>query len=466
VQVLDVSDILIKNGFIATFDRGRRVYPRGSIYVEDGDIVDVGRVIDVPRSPEYVIDADHMAVLPGFVNAHAHLQQYFRGVYELIGDFYRVNLPLEGYRRPEDMEWLGPASCAEFIHGGCTTSMVIYTYPDGFAKSVEEAGMRVILGADIEEVDLERLREGAYEYLPEKGDAAFERAVDLYGKWHGKNGLFTTVMAPKAADLAKPETYFKCKQFADEHGLRVTTHLSQSWREYQQVAKLYGKTPPRHLYDLGILDDRLTGAHCTYATESDLQLITRSGMGILHCRAVSNPLTRWMDLGIPVGLGTDDYFHDMLQLMRQNIAGQRARARAVGGALGMLSGSRMTARPSYYDFLELATRGGAEALGIDGEVGSLEPGKKADIIAFDMLNPYLTPTRDPLTSIVLYGTSSDIDTVIVDGKILKKGGELTTIDRRKALIKAQVRTDEIVERFFEDHPEQRRNWEKTVPFGN
>ena len=461
-----MADILIKDGFIATMDRKRRVYSRGSLYIEDSVIYEVGKEVETPRSPEHVIDADHMVVLPGFVNAHSHLQQYFRGVYELIGDFYKVNLPLEGYRRPEDMEWLGPASCAEFIYGGCTSAMVIYTYPDGFAESVEEAGNRVILGADIEEVDLNRLKEGVYEYLPEKGEAAFKRAVELHRKWHGKNdGLFTTVMAPKAADLARPETFLRCKGFAEEKGLRMTTHLSQSWREVQQVMRLHGKTPPEHLRDIGVLDERLTGAHCTYATEKDTQLLARSGTGILHCRAVTNPLTRWMDLEIPVGLGTDDYFHDIFQLLRQNIAGQRTRARAVGGADGMLSGSPMTARPTLYELLELATRRGAKALGIDEEVGSLEAGKRADVIIVDMLNPYITPTKDPLTSIVLYGTPGDIDTVIVDGKILKQNGALTTIDTRKALLKAQERTDEIIERFFEDQPEQRKNWEKMVRHG-
>lgn len=459
-----MGDILIRNGFIATMDTERKVYPSADMYIEDGEIAGIGRGIEVPRSPEFVIDGRHKVVLPGFVNAHAHLQQYFRGVYELIGDFYRVNLPLEGYRRPEDMEWLGPASCAELIYGGCTTSMVIYTYPDGFARSVKEAGNRVILGADIEEVDLNKLKEGVYKYLPEKGEAALKRARDLHRNWHGKNGgLFTTVMAPKAADLARPETYLRCKDFAEEHGLRLTTHLSQSWREFQQVKRLYGKTPPEHLRDLGILNDKLTGAHCTYTTEMDTQLIVRSGMGILHCRAATNPLTRWMDLGIPIGLGTDDYFHDMLQLIRQNIAGQRVRARGIGGVEGMLSMSPQTTRPSFYDFIELATMRGAEALGIDDKIGSLEPGKKADVIIFDLLNPYLTPTKDPLTSIVLYGTPSDIDTVIVDGKILKQDGVMTTIDMREALTRAQDRTDEIIERFFEDHSEQMKNWERVIP---
>jgi 5-methylthioadenosine/S-adenosylhomocysteine deaminase len=458
-----MGDILIKNGFIATMDRDRTVYKSGDMYIDDGKIVSIGKDVKAPRSPEYTMDAKNKVVMPGFVNVHTHLQQYFRGVYELIGDFYKVNLPLEGYRRPEDMEWLGLASCAEFIHGGSTTAMMIYTYPDGFAKAVEEAGNRMIIGADIEEVDLNRLKEGVYDYLPEKGEAAYKRAVDLHRNWHGK-GLITTIMAPKAADLAVTETYLRCKEYAEEHGLNVTTHLSQSWREVQQVERLYGKTPPQHLHDLGILDEKLTGAHCTYATERDTQMIVESGMGILHCRSVRNPLTRWMDLGIPVGLGTDDYFHDMLQLLRENIAGQAARARAVGGSLGMLAGNRLTRRPSFYELLELATRKGAEVLGIDEKVGSLEEGKRADLILIDMLNPFLTPTKDPLTSIVLYGTSSDIDTVIVDGRILKRDGALTTINTAEALMKGQERVEEIIERFFEENPEQRKNWHKMVPY--
>jgi len=460
-----MTDILIRNGFIATMDRQRTVYRRGSLYIKDDRIVEVGEAINVLRSPEYVIDAEGKVVLPGFVNAHAHLQQYFRGVYELIGEFYQVNLPLEGYRHPDDMEHLGLASCAEFIYGGCTTAMVIYTYPDGFARAVEKAGNRVILAADIEEVDLNKLRKGVYEYLPEKGKAAFKRATTLYRNWHGKaEGRITAIMAPKAPDLATAETYLKCKEFAQRHGLRMTTHLSQSWREVKQVEKRYGKTPPQHLHDLGILNDRLTGAHCTYATEKDTQLIARSGMGILHCRAVTNPLLRWMDMDIPIGLGTDDYHHDMLHLLRENRAGQAARAHLIEGAEEMLASNRRTFRPTCYELLELATRRGAETLGINGEAGSLEPGKKADIITINMRNPYLTPTNDPLTSIVLYGSPADIDTVIVDGRILKKDGALTSINVEHALTTAQDRVEEIIDRFFQDHPDQRKAWEQKASY--
>jgi len=271
-------------------------------------------------------------------------------------------------------------------------------------------------------------------------------------------------MAPKAPDLALPETYLTCRAFAEEHNLRMTTHLSQSWREVKQVGRLYGKTPPQYLNDLGILDEQLTGAHCTYATERDTQLIARSGMGILHCRAVTNPLTRWVDMGIPIGLGTDDYFHDMFQLLRENLAGQAARAGLIEGAEQMLAGDRRTFRPTFYDLLEMATRGGAEVLGIDDKIGSLEPGKKADVILLDLLNPYLTPTKDPLTSLVLYATPSDVDTVIVDGRILKMDGELTTIDMVQALTEAQSRVDGIIARFFHEHPDQREAWEQKAPY--
>jgi 5-methylthioadenosine/S-adenosylhomocysteine deaminase len=239
----------------------------------------------------------------------------------------------------------------------------------------------------------------------------------------------------------------------------MTTHLAQSRREVEQVEKRYGETPTQHLIDLGILDDRLTAAHCTYATEQDTRLIASSGTGILHCRATTNPLTRWIELGIPIGLGTDDYHHDMLTLLRQNLIGQRTRARQERA-----SGGTGTDPLSYYDFLELSTRRGAEALGIDNDVGSLEPGKKADIITFNMLNPYLTPTKDPLTSIVLYGAGADIDTVIVDGKILKKDGELTTVDIEQALLTAQERVEKIISRFFQEHPKQKARWEEKVPY--
>ncbi|MBW2122762.1 MAG: hypothetical protein JRH07_13105, partial [Deltaproteobacteria bacterium] len=115
------KDILIKDAYILTMDGEGRTYPRGDLLIRDGIISGVGDLAGENVEGCQVIDGKDRVVLPGFVNAHCHLQQYFRGVYELIGEFFTVNLPLEGYRRPDDMEMLGLASCAEFIYGGCTT---------------------------------------------------------------------------------------------------------------------------------------------------------------------------------------------------------------------------------------------------------------------------------------------------------------------------------------------------------
>jgi 5-methylthioadenosine/S-adenosylhomocysteine deaminase len=378
-----------------------------------------------------------------------------------MGDFFETNLPLEGYRKPEQMDTLGLASCAEFIYGGCTTSILVYTYPDGFAKAVNEAGNRSIIAGDVEHVDLERLKHGDFVYLPEKRDAAIKRAKDLFYKWHGEeNGRITTLMCPKAPDMTEPEVYIELKEFADKHDLMVTTHLSQSKREFKQVKKLYNKTPPQHLYDLGIMDNKLSGAHLTYGTTRDFQLIAKSGMAILHCHSTGSPLIDWIDMDIPIGLGTDDYFHDMLDLIRKQRNGVLTRASITGGYLGMITERRKTMRPSFYKMLELSTRGGAEIFGIDNLVGSIEVGKKADIITFDLMNPYITPTQDPITSVFLYGTPGDIDNVICDGNFLKKEGKLSTINMKKALMEAQTTCIQIIEKFFDEHPEQRKIWQE------
>ena len=125
----------------------------------------------------------------------------------------------------------------------------------------------------------------------------------------------------------------------------------------------------------------------------------------------------------------------------------------------MINGDKRTARPSFYEMLELSTMGGAKALGVDDKVGSIEVGKKADIIMFNLMNPFITPTRDPVTSVFLYGTPDGIDTVICDGRLLKNEGSLTTINMKAALLSAQNTCDEIIDMFFDEHPDQRDAWE-------
>lgn len=461
-----MKEIVIQNGFVATMDKQRTVYEKGKVLIQDDIIAQVGiEVYPADPSSAEIIDATGKVVLPGFVNAHSHLQQYFRGVYEHVGDFFKVNLPLEGYRTPEDMETMGLASCAEFIYGGCTTSFVIYTYPAGFAKWIEQAGIRVLLAADIEMVDLAKLAQGEYVYLQEKGDAAYQRAVNLYNDWHGKaGGLINVAIWAKAPDMVTQEMLQKCHQFAVQKKLLFGTHLSQSFREIYQVRKLTGKTSTQYLHDLGILNSGLTAAHFAFATEVDQQLLQTAGTAVVQCGFYDSPWLRWRDAGVRVGFGTDDYFHDMLPLLRRNYTGQKNRAAKIGGADGVDPDNRPNFRPTFYDLLEMATIGGAETLHMDHFIGSIEVGKKADIILINADQPYVTPTQDPLASVVLYASGSDVDTVLVNGKILKQNGKLTTIDMANALSTAQARAASIIHKFFQDYPDIKSEWEARVPY--
>ena len=447
-------------------DNEHRVIPNGSVYVDDGKIISIGKKGEVkpPSSPEFVIDAKNKVVLPGFVNTHAHLEPYLRGVYELIGDFFDIMLPLNEFSLPDDVN-IGLASCAEMIYGGATTTCCTFIHHlDSFAKAVEKAGNRAILGLVAPDVDLSKL-DKEYTYLPKRADAFFKESINFYKNWHGKaEERITTILAPQALDFTTDETYLRYKEAAKKYDLDITTHLSQSWREVVQVKKKYGKTPPQHLYDIGLLNERVSVAHCTYATAKDTAIIKKSGAKILHCRSVTNPFLNWLDLGIPVGLGTDDIHHSMLPLLRQNLMGAESRAMSVRGYERIMASSRVTQRPSSYELLELATIKGAEVMNIDKDVGSLELGKKADIITVNMNTPYLTPTKEPLTSIVRYGTAADIDTVIVDGKILKRGGVIETFNMEKVLAQTQKAVHTLWNQFFEEYPEKKSLWETKAQY--
>jgi len=216
------------------------------------------------------------------------------------------------------------------------------------------------------------------------------------------------------------------------------------------VKRLYGKTPVEHLHSLGVLGENLLAAHCIHADDGDLRLIRESGMGILYCprpylaNGVTVPLARWLDAGIPVGLGTDNVYHSMWETMRA--AFYAARTRAAGGE----------AAPSFYDLLELATIRGAEVLGMEGEIGSIEVGKRADLQLIDLRDPHLTPTVDLTSSLVLYGSTSSVETVLVDGRVVKEAGAVTTVDADLCLTQAQELCEEVWGELFRAHPELER----------
>jgi 5-methylthioadenosine/S-adenosylhomocysteine deaminase len=192
------------------------------------------------------------------------------------------------------------------------------------------------------------------------------------------------------------------------------------------------------------------GAHCILNTDNDLEIMRKSNASILHCPrpyllgGTTAPLARWLNLGIKVGLGTDNVYHTMWETMRAALYG--ARIKEAEGE---------PASPSYYKILELATIDGAKVLGMENKIGSLEPGKKADIQLINLRHPHLLPTVDFTSSLVLYGGTTNVDTVIVDGKIVKQNGAIKMEGEEKILEDAQNTTTEIWEKLFSESPELR-----------
>ena len=444
-------DFLIKGGVIYTMDASRRILNDGAIVIEGSRIVDVGPSDEVAKKheAENVIDASGMAILPGFVNVHTHLPSIFvRGVYGVVRQgLYQVLFPVKKYLKPKHCYVFGLAGCLEALASGSTTIQETYNYLDTFARAAEETGIRADLGEQVAEADYQAIKDGIYDYMPEQAEEMLKRAVKLKKDWHGRaDGRITVSWAPLAPDMCTPWVYEEVLKH-QRPGERISTHIAQSRRELEQVQKLYGKTSVEHLADIDVLGPDLIGAHCTNNTNEDDVMMVEAGASVLHCPrpfllgGENAPLAKWMGMGLRVGLGTDNVYHTIWETMRATIYGARQRER--------LSEPRS---PSYYEILELATIKGAEVMGIEDMVGSLEPGKKADLQLIDLRSPHIMPTADITSSLVLYGATANVDTVMVDGRIVKDGGEIVVADVGEVVSEAQVLTDEIWGDLFRDHP--------------
>jgi 5-methylthioadenosine/S-adenosylhomocysteine deaminase len=444
-------DLLVKHGLVYTMDSSRRIIEDGVVAIKGEQIVYVGSADGMTQNIETkrVVDAKGKAVLPGFVNVHTHLPSIFvRGVYGIVrSGLYQVLFPVKNYLKPEQCYNFGLASCLEALISGSTTIQETYNYMHHFAKAAEVTGIRANLGEQVAEADYQAIREGEYVYLPEQAEEMLKRAEQLKKEWHGEaNGRITVSLAPLAPDMCTPWVY---EEILKQHelGVKISTHVAQSQREVDQVEKLYGKTSVEYLAGMDILGPDLIGAHCIHNTSTDTEKMMDAGASVLHCprpyllEGTTAPLTKWMNMGLKVGLGTDNVHHNMWETMRAAIYGARTRME--------------TSEPyylSYYDVLELATIKGAEVLGMENSVGSLEPGKKADLQLIDLRFPNIVPTFNVTSSLVLYGSTVNVDSVIVDGRFLKEGGKILVSDLKEVLSEAQTMTDEIWGALLRDRP--------------
>lgn len=394
-----------------------------AVAVDQGKIVDV-LPIDIAKTryqADIVIDRSNHVVMPGFVNTHCHSAMVLvRGLaddLQLMDWLNNYIWPAEGHIVSAEMVKDGTRlAMAEMIRGGTTTYNDHYFFPLETAEVTIEAGMRGAIGLQVMNVP-NKWAQDEDMYLA-KAKAAFEARQD--------NDLISWVVAPHAPYTNSDRSLAMAKAFADEHGLRMHMHLHETDVEVKMDLEKYGKRPIQRLDDLGLLDDRFLGVHMVHLTDDEVARCAERGIHVAHCPesnlklASGEPIIeRYMEAGINVSLGTDGAASnndlDMMGEMRS------------ASMLAKQLKRDPTALPAS-EALKIATLNGAKALGLEDKIGSLEPGKQADMIAIDFDHLFTQPVYNPMSHIVYCADRLQVSDVWVSGKALLAKGEFQTLD--------------------------------------
>lgn len=440
---------LIENATILTVDPVRTIYTQGSVVVENHRITDVGEAADVGArcgNPDQVIDGRGKVLLPGFVSAHNHVgYAVFRGRAEDVGyaPTHRLYLPMSGILAPEERRDIGMLAIAELLRGGVTCILEMEEDGDLFAPFIDDVGMRAGIGVMVNDVNLEALAQGHTVFDEAVREQQLAQAIGCAEQWHGKaDGRIRAVMAATSLSTSSPELMRALRDTADRLHIPISVHLGIG--DQDLIKKVHGKRQFEVAKDFGMLAEDVIAVHCFDIDDEELGVLTDSGAHLAHCPLMNQfrgeiaPVQTMRERGMNVGLGIDNYFSDYFDVIRSCIAVARIRAHH----------PEVMQAP---EALELATINAARTMGLDSEIGSIEIGKRADLQLVDMRRLGLTPVNDPLGTLIYHGHAKDVDTVMVDGRIVVRDGRLVDVDESAMLETAGVASDAAWRRFAERH---------------
>lgn len=439
-------DISISNTTIITMDKDRRIIRNGTIAIDGNRIMDVGSADEILANygtGEEVIDGSGTIAIPGLINAHTHMfQNLLRGLgddMELMGWLKEMLYPINSVLTEEDVYISALLGCVEMIKTGttfminnhhfCTSEKAI----DNLAVAIEKTGIKglVARGIKIKTARAEK-RQVPNHVFPYTPDEEIKLTEKLIRKWNGKaDGRFQICPAPTSINLCSPEVFRGLKKLSDKYNVPVHTHIAESPAEVEFSIKDYGKREVEFLYELGVLGPRFHVVHGVWLNDKEIELLAKTKTHVIHC-PVSNaylasgiaPVSKMLKAGVNVALGTDgpasNNNQDMIGVIK------------TAALLQKVAELNPTAIRSD-QVMEMATIGGAKALGLEKEIGSIEQGKKADIVLVDVKKPHIAPVHRPISAIVYCAMGSDVDTVIIDGKIVMKKRKILTINEEEAL---------------------------------
>ncbi|HIE24323.1 MAG TPA: amidohydrolase [Candidatus Korarchaeota archaeon] len=432
-------DILIRNGFILLMDEKGSVLKKGAIAIDQGKIISVGKDDEICKefSGDVEIDASNHIVIPGLINTHTHLAMtLFRGVMDGVSgpDWLDRAWSIESNLTYEDVYHGSLLGCLEMIKSGTTCFADHYFFMSAVVEAVERSGLRASLAQAV-------IEEGG----PENIDASLDSSINFAKQYNeAANGRITCMLGPHSAYTCKPELLKEVREVADETGFGIHIHLSESRSELKRIKDKYGTTPIRLLHQIGLLYPKLLAAHVVFAEEEELKLLKNGDVKVNHnpvCKMKgghgASPVAKMLRMGINVSIGTDGVgSNNNLDLLEQ------MKFAAVLQPLVERNPRAITA----WDVLRMATINGARALGLEKEIGSIEVGKKADIVLIRARVPHLTPLHNIPSLLVYSANGGDVDTVIVDGRVLMRERKVMTLDEFQIIKKLQNVFEDLMDR--------------------
>ncbi len=419
------SDLIITNTIVVTMDADFRVLENAAVVIAGDSIVAIGdsdELLAMFKSPK-VIDGKGKLIMPGLINTHTHSPMtIFRGFADdlpLHEWLYDHIFPVEAqFITKENVRLGAKLAIAEMLQSGTTTFNDMYYFGDEIAHVVEKAGIRAVITEGLIDFAVPNSES------PEHGINYTERMIK---KWAG-HSLVTIGVAAHAPYSSSGELIVASKALADKYNVPFNIHVAETKKEFDQIMSAYGLTPVQYLNKLGVLSPNMIMAHGIHLTEEDIKIIVEKGVGIAHnpecnMKLASGvaPVPDVLDAGGKVGLGTDgvasnnnlDMFDEM------NTA-------ALLHKLHKNDPTVLDART----VVEMATIGGARVLGMDDKIGSIEKGKKADIIIIDLGKPHLHPLFNVYSLLVYSMKSSDVESVIVNGQLVMENRNVLNIDEK------------------------------------
>lgn len=430
-------ELIITGATVLTSNPDIPYLQAGWIEVTNGRITAIRDTPPEHVAPETrVIPGEGRVVTPGFVNVHTHaILSMVRGVAEDMGfaPAYTMGVPHGHDVRPDEARALSQLGALEALCFGSTLINDSFTHQDVALAAMAETGIRAWGCGRIHDVDFSRVHLGEWSHDTKIGDWTLGLAADLVDRFHDPDTLRTgVVLAPHATDTCTPDLLRQVRAMRDARDLRINIHVSQSRVEVELIRERDGMSPPELLDNVGLLDDRLIGAHCIHLSESDIERLGRSGAHLAHiakgnqCHGHTAPTHALRAAGMNLALSTDNMHADMVELMRWALS------------TGRLQEGRITDAWQPAAVFEAATMGGARALGLDAEIGSIKVGKRADLVIFDFRRPHLRPMTNVLGTLVHTGQGRDVETVLVDGEVVVENGEPVLIDKMEVLDAAEA----------------------------